>query len=53
MTRDIKVVMLSGEEDQLTRHDCFKLGAEDYFTKPLDPLFFRRIQRIAGIEIPH
>lgn len=51
LTRDIKVVMLSGEEDQLTRHDCFKLGAEDYFTKPLDPLFFRRIQRIAGIQI--
>jgi two-component system response regulator AdeR len=50
-TRDIKVVMLSGEEDQVTRHDCFKLGAEDYFTKPLDPLFFRRISRIAGVEV--
>jgi CheY-like chemotaxis protein len=49
-TRDIKVVMLSGEEDQHTRHDCFKLGAEDYFTKPLDPLFFRRIQSIVGLR---
>ena len=53
LTRDIKVVMLSGEESQLTRHDCFKLGAEDYFVKPLDPLFFRRISKIAGVEAAH
>ncbi len=53
VTRDIKVVMLSGEEDQLVRHDCLKLGAEDYFTKPLDPLFFRRVQRIAGLPVTH
>ena len=49
-TCDIKVVMLTGEEDQLTRHECFHLGAEDYFTKPLDTLFFRRLGEIAGLE---
>ena len=49
-TSAIKVVMLSGEEDQATRHQCFHLGAEDYFTKPLDPLFFRRLSKIAGLE---
>ena len=50
-TRNIKGVMLSGDEDQLTRHDCFKLGAVDYFTKPLDPLFFRRLSKIAGVPV--
>ncbi len=50
-TCDIKVVMLSGEEDQITRHECFHLGAEDYFIKPLDALFFRRLSRIAGVEL--
>lgn len=49
-TRDIKVVMLSGVEDQMTRHECFHLGAADYFVKPLDPLFFRRICEIAGMD---
>lgn len=49
-TRNIKVVMLSGEEDQITRQQCFHLGAEDYFTKPLDRLFFRRLSKIAGVE---
>ena len=48
-TRDIKVVMLSGREDQRTRHECLHLGAEDYFTKPLDALFFRRLSELAGI----
>lgn len=49
-TRDIKVVMLSGEENQVTRNECFHLGADDYFTKPLDRLFYRRLSQIAGIE---
>lgn len=44
-TRDIRVVMLTGVEDQLTRHDCLILGADDYVVKPLDPLFFVRIAR--------
>ncbi|MBK7859404.1 MAG: response regulator [Archangiaceae bacterium] len=44
-TKDIRVVMLTGVEDQLTRHDCLVLGADDYVVKPLDPLFFVRIAR--------
>lgn len=48
-TRDIKVVMLSGNEDPRTRHECLDLGAEDYFTKPLDALFFQRLGELAGI----
>lgn len=44
-TKDIRVVMLTGVEDQLTRHDCLILGADDYVVKPLDPLFFVRIAR--------
>jgi two-component system, OmpR family, response regulator AdeR len=47
-TRDIRVVMLTGVEDQLTRHDCLILGADDYVVKPLDPLFFVRIARKLG-----
>lgn len=44
-TRDIRVVMLTGVEDQLTRHDCLVLGADDYVVKPVDPLFMVRIAR--------
>ncbi|MBL8957327.1 MAG: response regulator [Myxococcaceae bacterium] len=44
-TRDIRVVMLTGVEDQLTRHDCLILGADDYVVKPVDPLFMVRIAR--------
>jgi len=44
-TRDIRVVMLTGVEDQLTRHDCLILGADDYVVKPIDPLFMVRIAR--------
>lgn len=46
-TRDLKVVILSGEEDQHARHECLRLGAEDYICKPVDSLFFRRLARIA------
>ncbi len=44
-TKDIRVVMLTGVEDQLTRHDCLILGADDYVVKPIDPLFMVRIAR--------
>lgn len=41
-TRHIRVVMVSGGGDDVTRDDCIQLGAEDVFLKPLDPYFFRR-----------
>ncbi|RKG66142.1 MAG: response regulator [Myxococcaceae bacterium] len=47
-TRDCKVIILSGVEDQFTRHVCFELGADDYEVKPCDPTFMTRIARLAA-----
>ena len=44
-TKDIKVIMLSGMEDQDTRLACFKLGAEDYVVKPFGPTLLVNISR--------
>jgi two-component system response regulator AdeR len=49
-TRDIKVVMLSAQEDQYLRHQCFELGAEDYVVKPFDPVFISRLARMCMKE---
>lgn len=49
-TRDCKVVILSGVEDQYTRHVCFKLGADAYEVKPFNPSFMPRVARMAGVE---
>lgn len=49
-TRDIKVIMLSGHEDQFLRHTCLELGAEDYDVKPFDPCFIAKVARMAGVE---
>ncbi|AGC48188.1 response regulator [Myxococcus stipitatus DSM 14675] len=46
-TRDCKVIILSGVEDQFTRHVCFELGADDYEVKPFDPTFMTRVARLA------
>jgi CheY-like chemotaxis protein len=48
-TRDCKVVILSGVEDQYTRHVCFELGAEAYEVKPFTPSFMLRVARMAGV----
>jgi two-component system, OmpR family, response regulator AdeR len=48
-TRDCKVVILSGVEDQYTRHVCFELGADAYEVKPFDPTFMLRVARMAGL----
>ncbi len=49
-TRDCKVIMLSGVEDQYTRHVCFKLGADAYELKPFDQTFMTRVARLAGVK---
>jgi CheY-like chemotaxis protein len=49
-TKDLKVVILSGEEDQFTRQLCFELGADDYETKPMGPVFMRKVARLAGLS---
>jgi DNA-binding response OmpR family regulator len=46
-TRDVKVIVLSGVEDQFIRHTCLELGAEDYTVKPFGPIFLNRVARIA------
>ncbi|MCY1020037.1 response regulator [Pyxidicoccus sp. MSG2] len=46
-TRECKVIILSGVEDQFTRHVCFELGADDYEVKPFDPTFMTRVARLA------
>jgi two-component system response regulator AdeR len=51
-TRDCKVIMLSGVEDQYTRHVCFALGADAYELKPFDPTFMVRVARLAGVKPP-
>ncbi|MBZ4374891.1 response regulator [Corallococcus interemptor] len=51
VTRDSKVIMLSGVEDQFTRHVCFELGADDYEVKPCDPTFMTRIARMAAAAV--
>ena len=48
--RDLKVVILSANEDQFMRNLCLELGAEDYEVKPFDPTFIRRVARLAAIE---
>ena len=45
-----KVVILTGVEDQFTRHLCFELGAEDYEVKPFDMTFIYKVARMAGID---
>jgi two-component system response regulator AdeR len=51
-TRDAKVVILSGVEDQYVRHVCFELGAAAYETKPVDSTFMSRVARLALVEPP-
>ncbi|WNG50396.1 response regulator [Archangium minus] len=49
-TRECKVIILSGVEDQFTRHVCFELGADAYEVKPFDPTFMTRVARMAGVK---
>ncbi|QRN99131.1 response regulator [Archangium violaceum] len=49
-TRDCKVIILSGVEDQFTRHVCFELGADAYEVKPFDHTFMTRVARMAGVK---
>ena len=47
-TSKLKVIVLSGIEDQLMRLNCLELGADDYAVKPFDPAFLARVARIAA-----
>jgi len=47
-TCNMKVVILSAVEDQFMRRTCLELGAADYEVKPFDPMFLRKVARMAG-----
>lgn len=49
-TKDLKVIILSANEDQFMRHLCLELGAVDYEVKPFDPTFIRRVARMVSPE---
>lgn len=49
-TRDCHVIVLTGVEDQFTRHVCFDLGAADYEVKPFDSTFMVKVARLAGVD---
>jgi len=49
-TRDCQVIVLTGVEDQFTRHVCFELGAVDYEVKPFDSTFMVKVARLAGVD---
>jgi CheY-like chemotaxis protein len=49
-TTELKVVVLSGDDDQFTRRTCLELGAADFETKPPGPIFMRKVARLAGLE---
>ncbi len=46
LTREVKVVVLAGVEDQHTRHLCFELGAIDYEVEPFDPFIGRKLLKL-------
>jgi CheY-like chemotaxis protein len=49
VTRDCKVIILSGIEDQHMRHQCFQLGAHAYEVKPFNATFIPRVARLAAV----
>ncbi len=49
-TRECHVIVLTGVEDQFTRHVCFELGAVDYEVKPFDSTFMVKVARLAGVD---
>ena len=45
--RDIPVIIVSGDEDQIIIDRCKKLGSTDYMIKPFDPRqLYERIEKI-------
>lgn len=47
-TCGLKVIVLSGVEDQFTRRVCLELGADDYEVKPIGPVFLHRVARLVA-----
>ena len=50
-TADIPVVIITAVLSPEYKEACYKLGAIDYYTKPIDiPVFVRRIEEIIGLS---
>ena len=50
-TKDIKILMLSGKNEQIDRIVGFESGADDYIAKPFSPSYVaRRIKRMLEKE---
>ncbi|MBI3794738.1 MAG: PAS domain S-box protein [Nitrospinae bacterium] len=48
-TKDIPVIIISGEYDMESRDKVFKMGADDFVTKNMDPVdFIPRVRRFVG-----
>jgi DNA-binding response OmpR family regulator len=45
-TKHLRVVMLTGNDDQFTRRLCLELGADEYAIKPFDPIFAVKVARM-------
>ncbi len=49
--KNIKILMLSAKKEHHERILGFELGADDYITKPFNPVFIaNKIKRMCGIE---
>lgn len=48
--KDIPVVVVSGEDDDMEKNNCYQLGIHDYFTKPFNPIQLNK--SIGGILQP-
>lgn len=53
--RDIPVIIVSGDEDQIIIDRCKKLGSTDYMIKPFDPRqLYERIEKtLASLPVLH
>ena len=50
-TRNIKILMLSAKKEHHERILGLELGADDYITKPFNPVFIaNKIKRMCGVE---
>ena len=47
-TRDVRVIVLSANADDVTRRLCLEKGAAEFVTKPFDTLFVTRVAGLAG-----
>ena len=51
-TKQLSIIMLTAQGQQIDRDNGFKVGADDYFIKPFSPLeLIRKVEEVLGSEI--